>query len=131
MDARSIITTPSYPRTLERGWNEIRGLAWSGRGRIARVDVSVDGGRRWQRARLAGPVLPKAHTRFTLPWRWPGGVAAELASRATDETGYVQPTRRQLIDARGPASLPYHLNPISSWIVEADGRVLYKAEPWV
>ena len=55
---------------------------------------------------------------------------AELASRATDETGYVQPTRRQLIDARGRGSLPYHLNSIVSWLVQADGRVIYKAEPW-
>jgi hypothetical protein len=59
------------------------------------------------------------------------GGAAELSSRATDETGYIQPTRRALIDVRGPGSLPYHLNPIVSWIVEKDGRVIYKAEPWV
>ncbi len=129
MDARSVITTPTYPQNLERGWNEIRGLAWSGRGKIVRVEVSVDGGRKWQDARLAGPVLPKAHTRFTLPWQWMGG-AAELSSRATDETGYIQPTRRALIDARGAGSIPYHLNLIVSWLVEADGRVLYKAEPW-
>ncbi|MFP6655906.1 MAG: sulfite dehydrogenase [Myxococcota bacterium] len=129
MDARSIITAPSYPRQLERGWQEIRGLAWSGRGRIVRVEVSVDGGKAWQEARLAGPILSKAHTRFTLPWKWTGG-SAELSSRVTDETGYVQPTRRALIDARGVGSLPYHLNPIASWLVEADGRVLYKAEPW-
>jgi sulfane dehydrogenase subunit SoxC len=130
MDARSVITTPTFPNQLDRGWQEIRGLAWSGRGRIVKVEVSVDGGRRWQAANLAGPVLSKAHTRFMLPWKWTGA-GAEISSRATDETGYVQPTRRQLIDVRGPGSLPYHLNPILSWIVEADGRVIYKAEPWV
>lgn len=129
MDARSVVTSPTWPAQLERGWHEIRGLAWSGRGRIERVDVSVDGGHSWQAARLVGAVLPKAHTRFALPWKWTGG-GAEIASRAVDETGYVQPTRRALIDARGPGSLPYHLNPIVSWIVEGDGRVLYKAEPW-
>lgn len=129
MDARSVITNPTFPVQLERGWHEIRGLAWSGRGRIKRVEVSVDGGRRWQEASLAGPILPKAHTRFRLPWKWLGG-PAEISSRATDETGYVQPTRRALIDARGPGSLPYHLNSILSWIVERDGRVIYKAEPW-
>ncbi len=129
MDARSVITHPSYPMQLERGWNEIRGLAWSGRGRVVRVEVTTDGGKRWQDARLAGPVLPTAHTRFTLPYEFRGR-PAELASRATDETGYVQPTRRRLIDARGRGALPYHLNPIVSWIVEGDGRVLYKAEPW-
>lgn len=129
MDARSVITQPTFPTQLERGWQEIRGIAWSGRGRIVRVEVSVDGQKTWQDASLAGPVLPKAHTRFRLPWQWRGG-GAEIASRATDETGYVQPTRRQLIDARGPGSLPYHLNAILAWGVEPDGRVLYKAEPW-
>lgn len=130
MDARSVITQPSYPAELERGWQEIRGIAWSGRGKITRVDVSVDGGQNWQVATLHGPVLPKAHTRFTLPWQW-DGKACELASRAIDETGYVQPTQRALIDARGPGSRPYHLNPILHWLVESDGSVLYKATPWV
>ena len=59
--------------------------------RITRVDVSADGGRTWQAATLDEPVLPKCHTRFRLPWRWSGGEAL-LMSRATDETGYVQPT---------------------------------------
>ena len=130
MDARSVITSPTFPQTLHKGWHEIRGLAWSGRGRIASVEVSVDGGKHWQAAHLQGPVLAKAHTRFSLPWRWDGS-PAEISSRATDETGYVQPTRRQLIDARGPGSQLYHLNPIMSWIVQGDGQVIYKAEPWV
>ncbi|MBE9539807.1 MAG: sulfite dehydrogenase [Proteobacteria bacterium] len=130
MDARSVITAPTFPQTLDKGWQEIRGLAWSGRGRIVKVEVSVDGGKHWQLAHLQGPVLAKAHTRFTLPWRW-DGKPAEISSRATDETGYVQPTRRQLIDARGPGSQPYHLNPVMSWLVQGDGQVMYKAEPWV
>jgi len=129
MDARSIITTPSWPAQLDKGWHELRGLAWSGRGRITRVDVSQDGGKRWEPARLVGSVLPKAHTRFALPFRF-DGAPMELASRAIDETGYVQPTRKQLLDARGAGSGMYHLNPITSWLVERDGRVLYKAEPW-
>jgi len=130
MDARSVITAPTFPQKLEKGWQEIRGLAWSGRGRIVKVEVSVDDGKNWQLAHLQGPVLAKAHTRFTLPWRW-DGKPAEISSRATDETGYVQPTRRQLINARGPGNQIYHLNPIMSWIVQGDGQVIYKAEPWV
>ena len=129
MDARSVITSPTYPQQLEPGWHEIRGIAWSGRGRIRAVEVSVDGGKTWTEATLQGPVLPTAHTRFGLPWRWDGS-PAEIASRAIDDTGYVQPTRRQLIDARGPGSQLYHLNPIMHWLVESDGRVLYKADPW-
>jgi len=130
MDARSVITNPSYPQQLEPGWHEIRGIAWSGRGCIRAVEVSVDGGKSWAEAALQQPVLPKAHTRFRMPWRWHGG-PAEIASRAIDDTGYVQPTKRQLIDARGPGSALYHLNPIMHWMIESDGRVLYKAEPWV
>lgn len=129
MDARSIITTPSYPDALERGWHELRGIAWSGRGRITRVEVSLDGGRRWQAAKFAGPVLPKAHTRFTFPFRFEGA-PLELASRAIDETGYVQPTAKQLLEARGPGSGVYHLNPIVSWGVQGDGTVLYKPLAW-
>ncbi len=126
MDARSIITDPAYPRVIEPGWHEIRGLAWSGRGRIARVDVSADGGATWQEAELQEPVLPKAHLRFRAPWRWDGG-AAEIMSRATDETGYVQPTWEALVAARGPRTR-YHQNPITSWTIGTDGRVLFGAE---
>jgi sulfane dehydrogenase subunit SoxC len=129
MDARSVITHPTYPDRIEKGWHEIRGLAWTGRGRIRRVEVSVDAGRSWQATRLLGPVLPTAHTRFVLPWRWDGG-ETEIMSRAIDETGYVQPTRRALIDARGRGSIPYHLNSILAWRIAPDGEVLYRAEPW-
>jgi sulfane dehydrogenase subunit SoxC len=93
MDVKSTITAPAYPARLAgRGWVPVRGLAWSGRGRVTRVDVSTDGGRTWTEAELQGPVLPKAHTRFQHMWAWDGGPAT-LMSRAVDETGAVQPTR--------------------------------------
>src|SRR3546814_19097770 len=95
MEAKSVITNPSGGGKLGPGFYEISGLAWSGNGRIARVDVSTDGGRNWHRAGLDQPVLPQCLTRFRLPWRWDGSPAA-LASRAADETGYIQPTRQQL-----------------------------------
>ena len=126
MDARSIITDPAYPRVIEPGWHEIRGLAWSGRGLITGVDISTDGGATWQPAELQTPVLPKAHVRFRHPWNWTGG-PAEIMSRATDETGYVQPTWETLRAARGPRTR-YHQNPITSWTVGDDGRVLFGAE---
>ena len=128
MDARSIVTTPSYPDRIEPGWNEIRGIAWSGRGKITRVDVSVDGGATWEQSDLQQPVYSKAHTRFRYMWNWDGD-RAEFMSRAVDETGYVQPTRAQLVEARG-AGTAYHLNPITAWAVEADGGVFYREEPW-
>ncbi len=122
MDAKSVITAPSPgPTPLAHGFQEIRGLAWSGRGRVTRVEVSVDGGEHWQDATLHGPVLPVCHTRFTLPWRFTGAPAV-LLSRCTDETGYVQPTREALIAARGANSF-YHYNAIQAWRVDADGSV--------
>jgi sulfane dehydrogenase subunit SoxC len=129
IDARSIITTPSYPAVLREGWNEIRGLAWSGRGRIARAELSFDEGATWVTADLQEPVLPRAHTRFRYMWRWDGREATVL-SRATDETGYVQPTQREIIEARGPGSGPYHLNPITGWRIRSDGSVVFRTEAW-
>src|SRR5262249_47839591 len=97
VEAKSVITHPSGGQKLEgAGFREIGGLAWSGRGRIEKVEVSTDGGKTWQAAQLNEPRLPKAFTMFRLPWKW-DGAEAELMSRCTDETGYVQPTLEELI----------------------------------
>ena len=127
MDARSIITYPSYPQKIKAGWIEIRGIAWSGRGIITKVDVSIDGGKSWAEAQLQGPVLSKAHTYFRHLWQW-DGTTTEILSRATDETGYTQPTLKQLTDARGSNAGGYHMNPITSWQIKPDGNVFYKPE---
>jgi sulfane dehydrogenase subunit SoxC len=122
MDAKSVITTPSGGQKLPGpGFHEIRGLAWSGRGTIERVDVSVDGGKTWQKATLQEPRLPKAFTRFRLPWEW-DGQPVQLLSRAVDSSGYVQPSREELAEARGLNS-NYHYNGIKSWSIAADGSV--------
>jgi sulfane dehydrogenase subunit SoxC len=127
MEAKSVITSPSGGMRLAGpGVHEISGLAWSGRGAIRRVDVSLDGGRSWHPAALDAPVLPLCHTRFRLPWTWDGRDAI-LQSRCTDETGYVQPTIGQLVAVRGlngPTGSVYHHNGIQSWkVVAADGSV--------
>ena len=124
MDAKSTITFPAYPYVLpERGWWEIRGLAWSGRGRITRVEVSTDGGRTWAPAQLQEPILSKCTTRFRHVWNWDGGEAL-LMSRAIDETGYVQPDLETQMAARGEGT-SYHYNSIRPWRVEPDGRVFF------
>ncbi|AAU92455.1 MULTISPECIES: sulfite dehydrogenase [Methylococcus] len=122
MEAKSLITRPSAGQSLPGpGLHPISGLAWSGRGAIRRVEVSADGGKTWQDAALDPPVLPKCFTRFRLPWRWDGSPAV-LKSRATDETGYVQPERQTLIAERGRHGY-FHYNAIVSWAVAADGSV--------
>ena len=118
-----------YPAHVERGWNEVGGLAWSGRGRIARAELSFDEGGTWVPAELQEPVLSKAHTRFRYLWRW-DGAETTVMSRAVDETGYVQPSLREFIDARGPHSGPYHRNPITGVRIRTDGQVVYRTEPW-
>jgi sulfane dehydrogenase subunit SoxC len=122
MEAKSVITYPSGGKTLPgTGLYELTGLAWSGRGRIERVEITTDGGKNWVKAKLQEPRLPIAFTRFRLPWRFDGREAV-IASRAVDETGYVQPTREALIAARGLNS-GYHFNGIKFWKVQADGTV--------
>jgi sulfane dehydrogenase subunit SoxC len=128
MDARSIITYPAYPQPVEKGWIEIRGIAWSGRGKIVRVEVSTDAGKSWQPAQLQEPVLDKAHTAFRCLWHW-DGQETEVMSRAVDETGYVQPFLPELLAARG-ADTGYHLNPVTAWQIKRDGRVLLRPETW-
>ena len=124
MEAKSVITFPSGGQTLPaHGPYELTGLAWSGRGRIDRVDVTTDGGRTWVQAALQEPRLPIALTRFRLAWRFDGQDAL-IASRAIDETGYVQPTRAALVAARGTNSI-YHYNGIKFWSVRSDGTVTH------
>jgi sulfane dehydrogenase subunit SoxC len=126
MEAKSVITRPAGGQSLAGpGYYEISGLAWSGRGKVTRVEVSTDGGTTWELANLAEPVLSKAFTRFSLPWRWDGR-ATTLRSRCTDETGYVQPTREELLAVRGMTAGPdgyNHYNGIKVWTVRADGTV--------
>jgi sulfane dehydrogenase subunit SoxC len=129
MEAKSVITRPAGGQTLEgHGFYDVTGLAWSGRGTITRVEVSTDEGKTWQDAHLNHPVLPKAATRFSLPWQWDGSETT-LQSRCTDDTGYVQPTRADLIAVRGLRPGPdgfNHYNGIKTWFVHHDGKVSHE-----
>ena len=122
MDAKSVVTSPSpqSPITHGKGPLVITGLAWSGRGAITQVDVTLDGGKNWQVARLAAPGQKMALTRFYLDIDWQGEEMF-LQSRAHDETGYVQPTKAQLRDVRGLNSI-YHNNCIQTWWVKSNGE---------
>ena len=121
-ECKSVITSPSGGQILlDKGFHNVTGLAWSGRGRVKRVDVSVDGGRNWRPARLESPLLPKCLTRFNFDWVW-SGAPTVLQSRAVDESGYVQPKINQLRSVRGTRSI-YHNNAIQSWRVAESGEV--------
>jgi len=121
-ECKSVITSPSGGQTLlDKGHYNVTGLAWSGRGKITRVDVSFDGGINWNTAELQTPVLSKCLTRFNIGWNWDGRPAI-LQSRAIDETGSVQPGYRQLREARGTRSI-YHNNAIQSWKIALNGDV--------
>jgi len=121
IEAKSLITSPSTGMVLASGQGlyQITGLAWSGRGKIKKVEVSTDNGNSWTEAQLQEPVLPMAFSRFRIPWRWNGNPSI-LKSRATDESGYVQPERDELVAKRGRHGF-FHYNAIVSWEVDEDG----------
>ena len=121
-ECKSVVTTPSGGQVLlDKGYYQISGVAWSGRGKVKRVDVSVDGGQNWKTARLQEAVMSKCLTRFTLDWAWDGKPAI-VQSRAMDDTGYVQPNYKKLRAVRGLRSI-YHNNAIQSWLVHESGEV--------
>lgn len=122
LEAKSLITRPSGGDTLAGpGFYEVTGIAWTGRGTVAHVEITTDGGATWTPADLQTPVLPRAHTRFRWPWRWDGRDAL-IASRCTDDTGYTQPPLQELIKVRGMNS-QYHNNGIQMWKVASDGTI--------
>ena len=121
-EVKSVITSPSGGQVLlDKGFFNVTGIAWSGRGKIKKVDVSIDGGKNWKVARLETPVLDKCLTRFNIDWTWDGGDAI-LMSRATDSTGQVQASMTEMRKVRGTRSI-YHNNAIQSWLVSANGEV--------
>lgn len=125
MEAKSVITRPAGGQALSGpGFYEITGLAWSGRGRIIKAEVSTDGAKSWQDAQLNEPILPKAVTRFRFPWWW-DGTETSLQSRCTDETGYLQPTREELVAVRG-LNATDHYNGIKVWYVHKDGNLSHE-----
>jgi sulfane dehydrogenase subunit SoxC len=131
-EVKSFITHPSFGHALKGpGYYDISGVAYSGNGRIAKVMVSADGGKSWAQAALQDPVLPKAFTRFRMPWRWDGQPVI-LQSRAWDEGGNVQPLRAEFVAARGQTDKPVtsplafpnqHYNSITSWGIDGKGEI--------
>jgi len=123
MECKSVITTPSGGQKLGKpGFHEVRGLAWSGAGKVRAVDVSFDGGKNWREAVLEEPIMDKCLTRFKIGWNWDGGPAV-LMSRAVDSTGYVQPTVQDLQKTRAIVGFVQHHNAVQPWAVNQNGEV--------
>ncbi|MBT4159779.1 MAG: sulfite dehydrogenase [Gammaproteobacteria bacterium] len=122
MDVKSVITHPSAGHVLdEKGFYEISGLAWSGYGSISSVEVSADEGKTWATASLHNPVNDKALTRFSIPWQW-NGKSTILLSRATDDRGRSQPTRK-FWKQKYTSPTFNHYNAIQPWHVDSSGRL--------
>ena len=121
METNSVITSPSGMMEIRPGYHRITGLAWSGHGKIAKVEISTDEGRTWKQAQLNYPVLPKAQTRFQMDWVW-DGKPTKIISRATDEKHNVQPDRKSFIAKMGTNAL-FHYNAQQTWSIDGDGRV--------
>jgi sulfane dehydrogenase subunit SoxC len=127
IDAKSIITSPAAPQSLvSKGWHSVNGLAWSGRGRVARVDVSLDAGKSWHEAELLNTPQPKCTVRFQYMWEWRGAETVIL-SRTTDDAGFVQPTRTAMIAERGIGT-QYHYNQIVGIKVDSAGAVRFHGD---
>src|SRR5580700_5854255 len=121
METNSVITQPSGTMEVRPGYNRITGLAWSGHGKLVKVEISTDAGKTWQSAQLSGLVLPKAQTRFQMDWVW-DGKPTKIVSRSVDEKGNVQPDRASLIDQVGTNAL-FHYNAQQTWSIDSGGRV--------
>ena len=121
METNSVITSPSGMMEIRPGYQRITGLAWSGHGKISKVEISTDEGRTWKQAHLNHPVLPKAQTRFQMDWVW-DGKPTKIISRSTDEKGNVQPDRKSFIAKMGTNALN-HYHAQQTWSIDGDGRV--------
>ena len=121
METNSVITSPSGMMAIKPGYNRVTGVAWSGHGRIAKVDISTDGTKTWVEARMNAPVLPKAQTRFEIDWVW-DGEPTKIVSRSTDDKGNVQPDRAAFIAQTGTNAL-FHYNAQQTWSIDGAGRV--------
>src|SRR5258705_10420393 len=109
MEVKSVITRPAPGLKMTgQGLYELSGIAWSGRGKIRKVDVSADGGQTWAEAVLSGPVLGYALTRFRIAWKG-NGAPAGVKGRATEDAGRVQPTRGEVRAPTG-RNAPYDDN---------------------
>jgi DMSO/TMAO reductase YedYZ molybdopterin-dependent catalytic subunit len=93
MAVKSEILRPHAGATLGLGTHRLFGVAWAGEEPVAVVEVSTDGGRTWDPARLIGPQSPYSWTLWEYLWEVARPGDYVLLARATSAGGRVQPDR--------------------------------------
>lgn len=91
MVVKSLIGQPSRGAIIAPGPLTVRGVAWTGEGKVVAVDLSVDQGRTWEAARLVGESAPYAWRQWEFTWTATRVGSQEIWSRATDDQGRTQP----------------------------------------
>jgi DMSO/TMAO reductase YedYZ molybdopterin-dependent catalytic subunit len=110
MPVRGIITNPANGTKLAAGTRRVRlrGAAWDGHDGVSRVDVSVDFGATWQRARLDKPRNAYDWRRWTTEIALPSDGYYELWVRARDTKGRSQPHLAGGWNPQGYGANPMH-----------------------
>ena len=122
MEVKSVITQPTAGAIpLKKGPVHITGLAWSGLGKIKKVEVSTDKGKTWNTAQIDGANQQLAPVRFRYNWIW-NGEECSIESKATDSKNNVQPQRKDWSIKYGLGHL-YHNNSIQIWRIMPDGQI--------
>ena len=122
MEVKSVITKPTAGTVpLKKGPVHITGLAWSGLGKIKKVEVSTDKGKTWNTAQIDGVNQQLSPVRFRYNWIW-NGEECSIESRATDSKNNVQPQRKDWSIKYGLGHL-YHNNSIQIWRIMPDGQI--------
>ena len=91
MQVRALILDPADGATVPPVPQLVRGVAWTGSGRVILVELSDDGGTRWRDATMLGTPRPYTWSRWEAAWSPAQTGPATLLARATDSTGAQQP----------------------------------------
>lgn len=95
IQVKSVITEPASGAVLRRGKVQVSGLAWSGCGKVSRVEVSADGAASWQAASVDAGGNRYDWARWSVSLALNNTGVVELMSKATDTAGNSQPLQRQ------------------------------------
>jgi DMSO/TMAO reductase YedYZ molybdopterin-dependent catalytic subunit len=96
MNVKAVFSRPVEGAIIIGRKFTVRGAAWAGENRVRSVEVSADGGKSWGPASLSGEAQPYCWAHWSYDWKVPGPGAHELAVRASDDAGRVQPAARAL-----------------------------------